>query len=343
MANSSSSKLWALVLAGGDGTRLQSLTRLIAGAPIPKQYCRLLGERSLLEETLARLSGLAPPSRTLAVVNRDHLPLAAPQLASLPRGNVVVQPRNRDTGPGLLLPLLELARRDPDATVAVFPSDHYLGNVPEFRARVREAAALVATHAEKIVLLGTDPEWGDPGYGYIVPGEPVPGALPGEAFAVRAFCEKPPPAIAERIVREGALWNCFVLVCRVERLLALARNLRPHDVARLAAAVGDGEARAAVYDDLPAWNFSHDVLSHLTPHLLVLRAADLSWSDWGTVAAIERTLASLGRTPPWRAASASLALDGVARGGQPTARPAPRPPAPAATTTALLTVGSSAA
>jgi len=299
MANSSSSTLWALVLAGGDGTRLQSLTRLIAGSPIPKQYCRLLGERSLLEETLDRLAGLVPPSRTLTIVNRDHLPLAMPQLASLPCGNIVVQPRNRDTGPGLLLPLLELARRDPDATVAVFPSDHYLGNVPAFRARVRKAAALVATHPSKIVLLGTDPEWGDPGYGYILPGEPVAGAAPGEAFAVRAFCEKPPPAIAARIVREGALWNCFVMVCRVERILALARTLRPRDVARLAAAVDD---------DLPAWNFSHDLLSHLTAHLLVLRATNLSWSDWGTVGAIERTLASLGRTPPWRTVSASLAL-----------------------------------
>ncbi len=229
-------------------------------------------------------------------------------MASLPRGKLVVQPCNRDTGPGLLLPLLELARRDPDATVAVFPSDHYLGNVPAFRARVRKAVALVATHPSKIVLLGTDPEWGDPGYGYIVPGEPVAGAVPGEAFAVQAFCEKPPAAIAERIVREGALWNCFVLVCRVERLLALARALRPRDVTRLAAAVDDADARAAVYDDLPAWNFSHDLLSRLTAHLLVLRATNLSWSDWGTVGAIERTLASLGRTPPWRAGSASLAL-----------------------------------
>src|SRR4029453_16051716 len=100
-------------------------------------------------------------------------------------GNLVVQPRNRDTGPGLLLPLLELARRDPNATVAVFPSDHYLGNVSAFRARVRRGAGLVALHPAKICLLGTDPEWADPGYGYILPGEPVPGASPVDAFGVR--------------------------------------------------------------------------------------------------------------------------------------------------------------
>jgi mannose-1-phosphate guanylyltransferase len=309
MANpsSASSALWALVLAGGDGMRLQALTRLIAGVPIPKQYCRLMGERSLLEETLARIPGLVPRARTLAIVNRDHLRLAAAQVAGLPAANVVVQPRNRDTGPGLLLPLLELARRDPNATVAVFPSDHYLGNVSAFRARVRRGAELVALHPTKIVLLGTDPEWADPGYGYILPGEPVPGAIAGDASRVRAFCEKPSAPIAERIVGEGALWNCFVMVCRVDRLLALARARRPRDVARLAAAVGDPDAVTAAYADLPAWNFSADLLSHLTADLLVLRASGLDWSDWGTVDAIERTLAWLGRTPPWRRSAAQFA------------------------------------
>jgi len=102
--------LWALVLAGGDGTRLQALTRLIAGAPIPKQYCRILGDRSLLETTLARIAPLVPQERTLAIVNRGHLPLAGPQLAALPASNVVVQPRNLDTGPGLLVSLLALQK-----------------------------------------------------------------------------------------------------------------------------------------------------------------------------------------------------------------------------------------
>ncbi len=307
MTRSSPQSLWALVLAGGDGTRLQSLTTLIAGAPIPKQYCRLLGERSLLEDTVARLAGLVPTTRTMAIVNRDHLPLALPQLATLPPDNVVVQPRNRDTGPGLLLPLLALARRDPDATVAIFPSDHYLANVAAFRAHVRAATELVAAFPDKIVLLGTDPEWCDPGYGYILPGTPVPGAGRAEAFAVRAFCEKPPLPVAEHIVRDGALWNCFVMVGRVSRLLELVGGLRPRDVARLAAVVGDGEARNAAYATLPAWNFSHDVLAHVTAHLLVLRARHLGWSDWGTVGAITRTLTSLGHTPSWHAALAAVA------------------------------------
>src|SRR5205814_2585975 len=113
-----SGSLWALVLAGGDGTRLQPLTRLIAGTPIPKQYCRIIGNRSLLEATLERVAPLVPPDRTLAIVNRGHLKLALPQLVTLPASNVLVQPRNLDTGPGILVSLLELGRRDAEATVA---------------------------------------------------------------------------------------------------------------------------------------------------------------------------------------------------------------------------------
>ncbi len=300
------SPLWALVLAGGDGTRLQSLTRLVAGAPIPKQYCRLLGERSLLEETLARLAGLVPTRRTLAIVNRDHLPLALPQLTTLPRANLVVQPRNRDTGPGLVLPLLELARREPTATVAVFPSDHYVADVCALQASIHRAAELVAHHPEKLVLLGTEPEWPDPGYGYIVPGESLAGVR--DTHAVRAFCEKPALPIAERISRAGALWNCFIMVARVDRVLALARALRPVDVARLAAPT-TARALTTAYAALPAWNFSADLLARATPHLLVLRARRLGWSDWGTVGAIERTLAALGQTPPWEGERAALLTD----------------------------------
>src|SRR2546426_10426179 len=110
--------LGALVLAGGDGTRPQALPRLIAGAPIPKQYCRIVGGRSLLEPTLARIAPLVRRERTLAIVNRGHLSLARPQLAAIPTSNVLVQPQNLDTRPGLLVSLLPLARRDAAATGA---------------------------------------------------------------------------------------------------------------------------------------------------------------------------------------------------------------------------------
>src|SRR5262245_57845378 len=98
VTNLATESLWALVLAGGDGTRLRSLTHLIAGAPIPKQYCRILGPGSLLETTLWRIAPLVRAERTLAIINRDHLAIARFQLRSLATCNVLVQPRNLDTG-----------------------------------------------------------------------------------------------------------------------------------------------------------------------------------------------------------------------------------------------------
>ena len=148
---------WALVLAGGDGRRLQALTRKIAGAPIPKQYCRIMGDRSLLEVTLGRILPLVPRERTLVVVNRS-LELALPQLRDVPPGNVIVQPGNRDTGPGVVFGLLDLTARRPRAPVAVFPSDHYVDDGSSFREHVERATFLVDRFPTKIALLGISPD-----------------------------------------------------------------------------------------------------------------------------------------------------------------------------------------
>jgi len=294
MAGMTSSALWGLVLAGGDGVRLQPLTRRLTGRPIPKQYCRLTGDRSMLQSTLTRIAPLVAATRTMTLINRDHLPVAEEQLRGVPASNVLVQPCNRDTGPGLLFGLMQLARRDPDATVAVFPSDHYIRDDGTFLDRVAAAADLVRHFPDRIVLLGMSPDRADPGLGYVAIGSPVPGRT--DAYRVAAFVEKPGPTAAQTIIRNGGLWNSFVMVFRVQTMWSLLRRVRPSESERMAGPVD------AAYASLPAWNFSRDFLSLVPRELVVVRVPDIGWSDWGTLEAIERTLRSLNVVPPWRAA-----------------------------------------
>jgi len=289
---------WALILAGGDGTRLRALTRLIAGEPIPKQYCRITGARSMLEATLDRVRPLVPPERTLVIVNRDHLRLALPQLDGIPTSNVLVQPRNLDTGPGILWSLLEIQRRSPHARVAMFPSDHYVAHDGAFRDSVRRALTLVARRPDKLALLGIEPDDPSSEYGYVLPASRS-DAIDGNAFDVASFREKPSALDAARIVAGGGLWNSFVMAFHVSRATELIARRLPGPSSDLLAALASQHTFEAYYSAGVRWNFSHDFLATVAQDLVVVRAEHTGWSDWGTPSSIERTFASLNRIPPW--------------------------------------------
>jgi mannose-1-phosphate guanylyltransferase len=291
---------WALVLAGGDGTRLKELTREIVGTPIPKQYCRLLGEQSLLEATLDRTKHFAGRERTLVIVNRNHLDVAREQLRGLPPRNVLVQPCNRDTGPGLLFALVHLQRRNANALVAVFPSDHYVDDGRAFIAHVKRAVGIVTEQTEKVAVLGIRPDRVEPGYGHILPARSISTHEDaGPAFAVAAFREKPSLEVAHRLFLEGGLWNSFVMVFHVGRMLDLLRWAAPRESERMWQFSSDPGGLATLYGDITAWNFSSQVLARIPEHLIVLPVDDVHWSDWGTRESIEHTLRILNQPPPW--------------------------------------------
>jgi mannose-1-phosphate guanylyltransferase len=117
-------KLWGIVLAAGEGTRVHDFLAQFCGGQGIKQFCAAIGRRSLLEHTLVRVERLIPRERILIVVSTDHRAEVAAQLAHWPPDNVIFQPRHRGTAPGILLPLAHLSHREPFATVAIFPSDH---------------------------------------------------------------------------------------------------------------------------------------------------------------------------------------------------------------------------
>jgi mannose-1-phosphate guanylyltransferase len=156
---------WAVILAGGDGTRLRSLTRKIAGDERPKQFCSVLGRKTLLEETRGRVALEIAREQTLYVVNRLHEPYYAPILGDEPARNLAVQPSNRGTAPAILYSLMRIVAVDPEALVAFFPSDHYISDDEKFMSHIRTALNTAAQRSDLVILLGLDPESPEVEYG----------------------------------------------------------------------------------------------------------------------------------------------------------------------------------
>jgi mannose-1-phosphate guanylyltransferase len=297
----------AVVLAGGDGRRLEPFVRRLRGDALPKQYVSLYGTQSLLERTFTRIERLVPPDRIMTVVTRNHLqyPDACRQLADRPTHTVIVQPRNRDTGPGLLLPLAHLQRRSDDALVAVFPSDHYVSNDPALMQRVETAFRTVEARPELIVIVGVRPDAPETDYGYVVPDSAMVGDGLPDVRSVRRFIEKPTARQADELILHGALWNTSILVFRLHMFLDLMWCVAPTLSLRfmeIVDAIDTPRAREvldAVYQGVPPVNLSRGILELVSDRwpsrLAVLCVDDAFWSDWGVEHRILRDLQAMRR------------------------------------------------
>jgi mannose-1-phosphate guanylyltransferase len=288
----------ALLLAGGDGTRLHDLTREIAGAPIPKQYCRLHDNASLLEATLARTGLYASNDHINIIINRDHIDLAIHQVHDLPKSNIFIQPKNMDTGPGLIFSLLSLQRMHPDAVVAVFPTDHYIDNDRAFMEHALRATQLVTRMPDKIAILGITPDRPETEYGYLLPDSPVKECE--KTYHVRAFSEKPSSSRAHEIMALGGLWNTFVMVFKLSRMLEILSRIVPGRFHALSELIRSPHKADEIYQTIDPWNFSTQVLTRIPQHIIMLEINDVCWSDWGTRESIERTYRALNRIPFWK-------------------------------------------
>ena len=292
----------ALLLAGGDGKRLQELTSEIAGTPIPKQYCRLLHGYSLLEASISRAHLVFPRECINVIVNESHLDLARNQTKTLPNSNIFVQPLNRDTGPGMIFALLKLQRSYGDATVAVFPTDHYVDRNWAFIAHVMRAINAISHMPDKIGVLGIVPDRVETAYGYILPSGPMEAL--DRAYRVDAFTEKPNPAAARDIIARGGLWNTFVMIFRLSRMLELLQQMVPREIEKLAVLRNSPDKATELYRTIAPWNFSNQVLARIPQHMIAFRVANVSWSDWGTRESIERTYRALKLVPSWKMSKA---------------------------------------
>ncbi len=292
-------RLWAIVLAGGEGVRLRSLARRVCGDERPKQYVPLLGARTLLRQTLDRVALEIPPSRTVVVTLRSHAGYFGEPFAGLaPR--VLVQPADRGTAAGILFPAHLVSRLDPEAILAVFPSDHFVLEEEAFMTHVGYVAAWVNAHPDRLVLLGARATEAEVEYGWVEPGEVLHSTPDRPIWEVRGFWEKPSEDRARLCLATGCLWNTFVLVGKATAFLRAGRETLPetHDrLAQLSTYLGTADEACALhqaYALLATASFSRAVLEARPSCLAVSALPEVTWSDLGSP---RRVFQVLGRTP----------------------------------------------
>lgn len=296
---------FAVILAGGDGSRLRSLTSLISGDDRPKQFCPLIGERSLLERTRERVAALISRENTFFSLTRKHERFYQAPLWDARPEQLVVQPANKGTAPAILFSLFAIVRKDPDAIVGFFPSDHYFANDAAFLEHLRSAYSAAEMNSESVILLGIEPEKPETAYGWIEPSESLFGEMKMSFSRVARFWEKPSLSGAKKLMSEGCLWNSFVMVGKAKAFLDLFRQYLP-DMFRMfdmsKDMIGKGTETSvitAIYSWLNETNFSTGVLEPAASKLIVMRVADVGWCDWGEPNRVIGTLSSLGIKPDW--------------------------------------------
>lgn len=279
--------LWGIILAGGNGNRLKGFLKQLYNTNRPKQYCTITGTRSMLRHTLDRARCLIAKDHLLTVVNCDHLTYLDGQLNDQPPGTIIEQPCYRETGPSILLPLLNIHRRDPQALIVIFPSDHFIIEESRFMEYVREAGFFVNRTPESVVLLGIQPDRPETGYGWIERGGKIPWVGNNDFYHVRRFWEKPKVKMAEILQMKGCLWNTMVLVGTANTLLQHFQTLTPDlfQLCRIVRAtlgsLHEKEIMRGAYSVMPSLNFSSSILERIPRHLCVLHLTGIYWNDWG--------------------------------------------------------------
>ncbi len=266
--------IWAVILAGGAGTRFWPLST----PDTPKQVLPLASERSSIEDAVDRLVGWIPPERILLVTGKAQAPHFQ-KIVSLPDENLLLEPRAASTAPALAWATFEAARRDPDAEVITTHADWAIPDADRFRAAA-ETALETAIRFDRLVTVGIVPTRPETGYGYIVPGP----ALDGHARQVARFTEKPDGPTAMDLIAAGALWNSGLFAWTAQRL---AREVEAHtpEVAPALPLLETGDVDGFFRAVTP---ISIDVGVLERSNAVAVVPGEFAWDDIGTWEALHR-------------------------------------------------------
>jgi len=281
-SSSDSKKTYALILAGGSGTRFWPLSR----NEHPKQLLKLFDDETLLEKAVNRLEGLVPPEQILILTNPVQLNATRAALPDFPAENVIAEPERRDTAPAIALAVGWVAARDPEATMVVLPADQLVTDHDAFRETLA-AAGSAANEADAVVTIGIKPTWACPSYGYVERGRRATiSGLSDDApafFEVERFREKPSPQLAEEFVEQGNFaWNAGIFIWTVPTVMREFAEHCPelsdfvHELRRSS----DVEATiSSQFADLPKVSIDYALMEKAKRILNV--EANFGWDDVG--------------------------------------------------------------
>lgn len=272
---------FALIMAGGSGTRLWPLSR----TDRPKQLLNLLGERTMLQQAYDRLLTLVPPENVLVATNREYAAEVREQLPDLPPDNVLGEPEGRGTAAAIGLGAVAIARRDPDAVMIVVTADHVITRVGAFRAALRTAAEVA--QGGYLVTLGIQPTFPSTGLGY-VERDGTLGAFDGlEAYRVARFVEKPNRERAEAFLQAGTYsWNSGMFIWPVETILkAIALHMPDlfaglDEIARAIGTPAFAATLGRVWPTLPKQTIDYGIMEKAERVAVI--PVDIGWSDVGS-------------------------------------------------------------
>jgi mannose-1-phosphate guanylyltransferase len=278
--------LYALILAGGSGERFWPYSRRAR----PKQLLKLFSDRTMLEETVARLGDAVPPERVFVLTNREQEAAVRAACAGLPAENIVAEPAKRDTAPAVALGVGLVLRRDPQAVMAVLPADHLIKDGAAFRRDLR-VGARAAAESGALLTIGIKPSWACPGFGYIEQGKCLSPADPA-IYEVKRFREKPDAALAESFLKQGNFrWNAGMFIWSIPAIMGELTKHAPElaaFVARMRTADDLASLLEKEFPGLPKISVDYAIMEKAA-RVLELEAG-FDWDDVGSWVAVAKYL-----------------------------------------------------
>lgn len=280
---------WAVIMAGGSGTRFWPESR----KSFAKQYLKLFGRKSLLEQTFERIRKTVPASRILVFTSLEKAGYAA-KLLRIPRAQVIGEPMGRNTAPCAVWATSLILKKDPSAVIGIFPSDHYIRDEKTFTKALRLAYA-EADRAGMPVTLGIKPECPHTGYGYLAMGKKKQAASGIPVFYLDRFCEKPKLALAKKYFRSGKhLWNAGIFFWRADCLLETARRHLP-EVFYPVVKIASGEVASArlkqAFQKAPSISIDYGLMEKIPGQILTIPIS-MGWNDVGSWAMLKGLLSA---------------------------------------------------